>query len=420
MEWGLLGPEKLESTRRTRTLEIGAAVRMFNERAAPGIGGAWFGKQLVLALLGVALAEEARRTGRKVSNIETANAVEALACLLAFDSNEWNRDPRLRGRQKLRGRDDLSFAKMRQRSFYVTQPMRMTTGDPLMALGFVSCESQRFNSFKVNDKGREFINDATEGFNPKNRRVSSYLSSWIEGGSISRKSEPLRQVLSPLEPLSQGARDILREQISNYGEGAGRRKAVLDWAAKAAVGGRSAPEWNNRPAEIEDKHWRDLRAGARFFLVRDAAVAVLDSVEAYIGGLSEQCLAPGAPPDNVKEKLDALKERAATFLAEEWHPIPDDMAENFCKECIAMPNDVLRSLVKRDERVLRLREGKIVPGPVFRGQAETTEVDESEEDDSDNLAANRWPEGISHRINNLFLLGQDLDGKLNAQLGGQQ
>ena len=39
--WGLLGPESLPSARRVRTLGLAAAVRRFNERAVPGIGGVW-------------------------------------------------------------------------------------------------------------------------------------------------------------------------------------------------------------------------------------------------------------------------------------------------------------------------------------------------------------------------------------------
>ena len=38
--WGLLGPEMLQSERRTRTLGLRAAVRGFNDFAVPGLGGA--------------------------------------------------------------------------------------------------------------------------------------------------------------------------------------------------------------------------------------------------------------------------------------------------------------------------------------------------------------------------------------------
>ena len=44
--WGLLGPESIAIERRTRTLNLGACVRTFNDLAVPGLGGVWFGKQL--------------------------------------------------------------------------------------------------------------------------------------------------------------------------------------------------------------------------------------------------------------------------------------------------------------------------------------------------------------------------------------
>ena len=70
--WGLLGPETLPSLRRTRGLGIAASVRRFNDLAVPGLGGVWFGKQIFLALLGVAVAEYVRAWGnspdiRKIS-----------------------------------------------------------------------------------------------------------------------------------------------------------------------------------------------------------------------------------------------------------------------------------------------------------------------------------------------------------------
>src|SRR5690606_5746501 len=125
--WGLLGPELLPNVRRRRTLGLGASVRFFNESAVPGLGGVKFGKQLVLATLGVAVAEAARDRGAKVQNIEVTNAIEALACWLAFEKNGWKSDLRLKGNTKLRGKEDFVFKKVKQRNFYVTQPMRMAT-----------------------------------------------------------------------------------------------------------------------------------------------------------------------------------------------------------------------------------------------------------------------------------------------------
>lgn len=62
-----------------------SAVRDLHERAVPGLGGVRFGKQLFLAALGVAVAERARECRVQVSNIEVANAIEALACWLTWN-----------------------------------------------------------------------------------------------------------------------------------------------------------------------------------------------------------------------------------------------------------------------------------------------------------------------------------------------
>ena len=151
MDWGLLGPEHLAGSRRTRTLGLGAAVRRFNQLAVPGLGGVWFAKQLFLATLGVVVAERLRQVSRNVKTLEVANAVEALACWGAFQTNGWQRDARLRGVQKLAGKADLTFAKLCQPRFYVTQPMRMATVEALVDLGFVHPGSQRFNSFRCTE-----------------------------------------------------------------------------------------------------------------------------------------------------------------------------------------------------------------------------------------------------------------------------
>jgi len=69
----------------------------------------------------------------------SGDAVEALAYWLALGSNGWKRDPRLPGALKLSGKNDLSFATARKRSFYVTQPMRQATVRPLRAACYPCC-----------------------------------------------------------------------------------------------------------------------------------------------------------------------------------------------------------------------------------------------------------------------------------------
>lgn len=42
MVWGMLAPDTIVSQRRQQNLGLAAAVRHFNDRAVPGIGGMWF------------------------------------------------------------------------------------------------------------------------------------------------------------------------------------------------------------------------------------------------------------------------------------------------------------------------------------------------------------------------------------------
>jgi hypothetical protein len=182
IEWGLLGPEKLASERRTRTLGVGASVRSFNDLAVPGLGGVWFGKQLFLPTLGVALAEQARASGKRIQNIETANAIEALACWLGLNSNGWQSDARLHGRSKMEGKNDLSFAVVRKRGFYITKPMRMATVQPLPALGLVEAEGSRFSAFACSPEGRGFIDTQCADYSKRN--IIDYLLGWIRGESV--------------------------------------------------------------------------------------------------------------------------------------------------------------------------------------------------------------------------------------------
>jgi len=426
-KWGLLGPEFLPNGRRTRTLGLGASVRLFNDLAVPGLGGVWYCKQLLLATIGVAVAEDARNQGAKVQNIEVANAIEALACRLAFGNNGWGRDARLRGRTKLRDKDDFSFLRLRQRNFYVTQPMRMATVQALPALGFVESDSTRFNAFSCSDAGRIFIEEVTKKYRPYNRTVVDHLTKWVQGESDKLKdSRPLREVLSPLELFPKDAISLLRERFIQGGnesqEDKERRGNALAWVDALRI----KPErltWEVRPPKISKEHWHDLQAGALFFETRTAAIAVLDVVEAHI---ENQCAGRSMSlnaevPSALIPAIENLKSAAKKYLAFKH---ADKEASTFCGECTKDDtSEILRSVVKRDGLVLRLIRDEIKPGPAFRGS-----VTQSNADDEDQITPQAGsiplPEGISYRVRNLYLLNLDmhdeLDGWLNREAGGDE
>lgn len=423
--WGLLGPETLASERRTRTLGLGAAVRKFNDLAVPGLGGAWFGKQIFLATLGVAIAEGVRNSGKRVQNIEVTNAVEALACWLALEPRGWKSDPRLRGATKMRGKSDLSFARVRRPNFYVTQPMRQATVQPLLALGLVEASGERFNAFGCTQHGIDFIDAACADFKPFHRSVVDHLVGWVKGtyNNVTSSSE-LRRALSPLEPMPKNAREFLRERLVRGNDtNASRRRKTLDWIEEL----RNKPEqqivWDAKPTMLDDGHWHDLHAGALFFAARDAAIALLDQIEAHIANDADRRMPLDTPfPQAVVSKIASLRQRAQAFLDNKEDPSPESSATLFCRECTE-PIDVrlLEKLLAREGRGLRQREREIVPGAAFRGiQIGQPETARSLEEGGAEVEVPKTiplPDNISHRIRNLFFLNLDLHDELGSWLG---
>lgn len=419
--WGLLGPETLPSLRRTRGLGIAASVRRFNDLAVPGLGGVWFGKQIFLALLGVAVAEYVRAWGnrpdiRKISNIEVTNAVEALACWMAYRENGWTPDPRLRGITKLKGWGRITFQQARQSGFYVTQPMRMAAVQTLPALGLVEAGNTLFNSFRCSDTGREVIDAATREAAPTAVRQDHVL--WAESNATvqslakwvldigQRKRLPSADILSPLFPLPDAARAVLRHCLLHEGADAARRQDAWDWIANLEAG--TVSSWKGRP-----EHWHDLQAGARFFALRDAAITVLDGLESHMGTMAAPSLdlSKALPCD-----LDPLRQAARQYL-DMGHTDAD--ARAFARECLGEGDDSVRSLVRRDGQVLQLRGERIVPGPAFRGSPQRLGNDTDEEDGPQPPAV-PLPPHISFRVRNLWLLQHDMAGKLEALLHPEQ
>jgi hypothetical protein len=428
MSWGLLGPETLVTERRTRTLNLGASVRSFNEMAVPGLGGVWYAKQLFLAALGVRVAEKARERRFEVTNIEAANAIEAIACWMGFVENGHAPDARLRGHRKLEGKSALTFARVRKSGFYVSQPMRMSIVQALPALGIVEAGANRFNAFRTTSVADALLDAQVSAYEPchHSRGVVEYLVHWMQSGEALTNKSELRGALSPLTQLTPDASAIITQQLLVSGDRApdreqARRYAALRWVEWVRDNPARAHTWNDRPTDfISEAHWRDLRAGAQFFRARDAALDVLDALEAHIGNnAAAQRFTLGDPiPATVAGQMDLLHAAAQRFIDED-HDDPE--ANRFCRQCVERdPTVRLAGLVARDERVLRLKSTDIVPGPAFQG---VTAAPASAADPDLPVptahSEDKWPEGISYRIRNLFLLNADLRGELNQWLANQ-
>lgn len=423
--WGLLGPGEQKSERRVRTLGLGAAVRCFNDLAVPGIGGVWYAKQLLFPIVGIEIAEGMRGIGAQVQNIPAANAVEALACWLALSGNGWQAEPRLRGATKMRGKQNLAFGEMSRKGFYVTQPMRMATVEALPVLGLVETTGSRFNEFSSNDHGDQLIELAFEGTERCHYSKSArefLLQDWGRKPSESIGATAriaIDRALSPLRSLPEGARKLVRNfLVESGGKDAERRSNAMHWMDELRSGGSAGSDWTAKPEAISDDHWRDLHVGAQLFRTRDAAIAVLDHLERTIGERNDQRLrlSDASRNQTTRQLVSELRGRAEGFRDLGHDPSPGRQAMQFCHDCLRGDEESLRSLVMRDDHVLQLRGGDIVPGPAFVGGFETSrESSEGESLDPRGRGLD-LPDCISYRIQNLFLLNLDLHGELDGWL----
>ncbi|MCV2419272.1 hypothetical protein LNV47_01575 [Paucibacter sp. DJ4R-1] len=425
MQWGLLGPATLLGERRTRSLGILRAVRRFNELAVPGIAGAWFGKQLALAVLGIRVAELARSRGLNVRNIQCANAIEALGCWLGHRDTGWVGHPRLRGLNKLPEHHALDFATFRKPGFYVSQPMRMAVAQALVPLGLAAGTSQRFNALETTAEGIALLEAAFETCRPFRGNLLEHLTRWTAGREDRMQTDAVRIALSPCEALGDRAHAILLDRLVLGGpqeqqEQKLRRRAVLDWTTQVIEKPATASlSWSERPKAItSDPHWNDLVAGAHLLATRDAALALLDEVERRLAMAPAERLQIEEAAGLVQGELTKLAEHARDFLTTNH---TDSEARGFCQECVRDDAAaVLRGLLVRDGRVLKAVGAEVRPGSAFRRQPAPAEgsADDvvADVEGTATEAVGTWPPNISYRVPNLYLLNMDLRGLKDASL----
>lgn len=420
--WGLLGIDSVQSIRRTRTLNVGSVVRMFNQLAVPGMGNVRFCKQIFLAALGIAVAEEARKKNQRVKNIEVANAIEAIGSRLSFEEYGWTPDPRLRGLYKLRTKKELIFAEARKKSFYVTQPMRMACVQALPAIGITTNNSVRFNIYQLTNEGKALIDRICEDYGQflRQKNLIDYLVYWIQGkDEILINNDRVYNALSPLEKLSKSSRKyietfVLQNSADEFSRS--RRQAIFKWVEELRIGNQKKWDWNKKPKDISEEHWNDLKSGSMFFKTRDLALDLLNKLEGQVNATSKNKIKLNSIDLKLKNEKYKLKLAAQSFLDNYQTSTKSDEAIIFINECLDDLN-VIKNMVIRDGIGLRLRGNDVIPGSAFKGDLSTGRSLIDEDEDIDNSISDyALPDNISGRVKNMFYLNIDLKGELDKWL----
>ncbi|MFG1285140.1 hypothetical protein [Xanthobacter autotrophicus] len=392
--WGILEPADIPSARRLQSLRLTSAIRHFNERAVPGMGGLWFAMPLIWSMLGIAIAQKPDRRP-----IEVANAIEALAMKLAIDDGDGTADLRVRGRRNL-PRVGRSFEDLKKPGSYVTQTFRQSCTQPLVTLGLVEGTSGRFNSFRLAPDGGRLLEPLAA--------VRCEIEKWVGGDK--RHDWGALSAIAPTAGLPPAVLAELMRRTYGNGAAAERRKAIH------AVGGKLTSDviLNTSPKGLAPDHLADLRGGIATVRLREAALQVLGEVENRIAKRRDDGLAPTLAlaeadlDDHIRAKITACvgeAERAAPHI----QAVRDEKESlAFLRDC-QTADGLLQRLARRDGMVIVLRDGVLAPGPAFGADAVAGDIPAA--------AASGVPE--LPRIGNLLALTDDLSAATARTLIGK-
>lgn len=395
---------------------------LYNDAVAPGLGGLWFIRQAALALLGIQIAQDCAAAG---TNIDVANAIEALACLIGYKNRGWQRgDLRLRGPRKLSrqagGDWDWPYSALREQGAYVSQPMRMSCVDALPAFGLVDARGARFNSFSINARGRQLTKAVFAG----HFSLPNTLDGWVCAKKIKFKPD-LRAQLDPTSAVGENARKLMAEAII-LSDKTGRLQDAMAWLrgidANCGFGTNPHIHWHQKPDQLTPEHWQDLRAGAAMMQAREAGIKVIAAVETHLVDSRRLDLAK-ALPTVIAAALTGWREKSQHFLDLDWHgpEVAAAGARAFCREALAPDEVAISLLVGRENHMLRSTGRLVEPTPAWRAEtamrindAVETPPDGEDAVSDAPLRAERdvLPPFISVRMVHLRRLTLDLDGRL--------
>jgi hypothetical protein len=190
--WGAIEPVESLQTRLRLDFGLRPAILALNEWAVPGLGGAFFVRQLTWGCIGIRLAGE---MNKPLMAARVAEALEAFASWIALKrSKGYDKDDRVQGKRKFSELKGLSFDAINAGGAYVTVPFRRAATAALPGLGFCVKVEARFNSLRLAQPGTALAQAALS-----DSRVVDTLRKFIERPSRvhSRIDDEVKQALLP-------------------------------------------------------------------------------------------------------------------------------------------------------------------------------------------------------------------------------
>ena len=396
MSWGILSPDTVISQRRQQGLGLAAAVRHFNDRAVPGLGGLWFPMPLLWSVLAVSIAEELGRPALPIGN-----AVEAL---MMRDAKGGPADRRVRGARKMQGMTDWSFQNLTRNGTYIAQPIRMAMVQPLVALGLV--QGSRYGAFRLHDAGRQML--ALPGV-ADSRAI---LIKWARGEDpqgLKGLNDLIKQ-LSPIAQVPAEVRKLIQARLLDGDEANTIRRRNI---ARLGTGPSTAQLDSADPLPgIDPSHWADLRAGAAFIDLRDGALKVLNRIEQVL--LQRRDASQPVrlfPRDAGRETEAEMAElhRIANAFGSRIDAAKEPVSSDFLKQIrTRSAADLCQFLAARDGTVVVWRGDHLALGPAAGAPLTNADPDTEAQPTGDAAFAPQL-----FRLYNLHCLTTELSGQIN-------
>ncbi len=400
-EWFIPACEEFDSERVALHLRLNRATRWYRELVVPGIGGAWFVRQLSWAVAGLVLAEQ---TNGRQSPTRIANGIEALACKLA-----WQEEPDVAGIRGKRAfgrpasQDVWSFERLSQPKYYVRVTFRQSAVRALVGLGLAEGGTM-FHSMELTEAGRDLAERFLTNGGDRPRFCAS-LRGWLRGEG--QKPGPLGALVR--KSPSMGEKQLVLERLEAESAGAaknGRRSSLIRALGKTPSAGY--PDIN----ALVEKLGPDQRCEVRSALAFDKMVAAGRSVLKKCAGFMEKTgqtvvqVRELASAWGVSGAIDSARRLASEFAnaTRDSGERPRDATEYADAVGRASSNEAaVMELIRRDGSILVLFGNRVSRGPLFHRHAaadEGTAADVGTEESS-----------TENKIRQLFALWKDCIGK---------
>ena len=205
--WGAIEPAESSTSRLRLDFGLRSAILRFNEWAVPGLGGAFFVRQLSWSCMGLRLAPD---IGDKTTAARIAEGLEALAGWIVVRHAHGDKveEDRIQGKRKFKDLKSLSFDDVSGGGAYVTVPFRRAATRALPGLGFCT-EEARFSALTLTQEGAELAELCMADASAR-AKIVGWLSA--ESKPLIRIDEPLKKLLLP-EHATEAEKTLVRQQV---------------------------------------------------------------------------------------------------------------------------------------------------------------------------------------------------------------